>query len=106
MVATFRVTKVGKTTNPAPPIRKAYIYLNTGTLVNSWNACQQALEIEDNNINSIEISIPLSMYREKQYFINNFRSYAYYRVAIELEGIPDYYLFSPIRRIDNLPVNK
>lgn len=104
IVSRFSISKVNGTVKPAPAIKKAYIYLSTGTIVNSWNKCQQSILIQDASQTSIEISIPLSMYREKQYYINNFRTYAYYRVAIELEGIPDYYLFSPVKRIDNLPV--
>lgn len=106
IVAGFTVAKTTGTSKPAPAIKKVYIYLSTGNIVNSWNKCQRSEEVHAAGSAPFTISIPLSMYREKQYYINNFRTYAYYRVAVELEGIPDYYLFSTIGRIDNLPVKK
>jgi len=50
------------------------------------------------------VYIPLSEYRKKENFVDNYRTYAFYRVAIELEGMEEYFLFSTIKKIENLPV--
>ena len=53
---------------------------------------------------TLQVYIPLSEYRKKENFIDNYRTYAFYRVAIELEGMNEYFLFSTIKKIENLPV--
>ncbi len=39
-------------------------------------------------------------------YVNNFRDYAFCRVAIELENIPNYYLFTEVKKIEGLPVKQ
>lgn len=97
IVAKFSVTKNKDT---APIVKRAYIYLGTASLVNSNNKCQSSTKT---SATEISVSIPLASYRQD--YVNNFREYAYCRVAVELDGIPDFYLFSKTMRIDGLPVN-
>lgn len=102
--ATFDVTKMANTEKEAPAIKTARIYLGTSAIVDSGIACLRSKTVTDPDATTLTVSIPLAYYRDKKYYINNFRTYAYYRVAIELEGIPDYYLFSDIQKIEGLPV--
>ncbi|WP_455584734.1 DUF3823 domain-containing protein [Bacteroides sp.] len=104
IVATFDVTKMTNTVKEPPRIKRTYIYLSTSKLVNSNIKCQKLTLISATDPTTLQASIPLAEYRKKQYYPNNFRTYAFYRVAIELDGIPDYYLFSEVKKIENLPV--
>lgn len=104
IVATFEVTKMTNTEKEAPRIKTVRLYLGTGIIVDSGTACQRSTNVTDPDQTTFSVQIPLAFYRDKKYYINNFRTYAYYRVAVELEGIPDYYLFSGIQRIEGLPV--
>ncbi len=99
--ATFNVTKLK---DNAPDIVATKLYVSTSTIVDSGIACMRSRNVSDPTETVLTASIPLSYYRDKQYYINNFRTYAYCRVAIELDGIPDYFLFSEIQKIENLPV--
>lgn len=105
IVATFNVVKMTNTSKKAPRIKKTYIYLGTSKLVNGNNRCQKQGDPEYLDETSMETYIPLSEYRKKENYPNNFRTYAFYRVAVELEGIPDYFLFSDTKKIENLPLN-
>lgn len=104
IVATFDVTKMTNTVKEAPNIKSAKIYLGTSVIVDSGNACMRSAAVKNQSAITLSVSIPLSMYRDKKYYINNFRTYAYYRVAIELVGVPDYFLFSETQKIEGLPV--
>ena len=88
-----------------PHIKTARLYLSTGVIVDSGTTCLRSINVTDRTQTTFSVQIPLSFYRDKKYYVNNFRTYAYYRVAIELEGIPDYYLFSEIKKIEGLPVD-
>lgn len=107
IVATFDVTKMKDTAESAPRIKRTYIYLCTSIHVNSNISCQRLTQIkgeETPDFQTLSAAIPLSYYRDKAYYVNNFRTYAYYRVALELEGITDYYLMSEIKKIEDLPL--
>lgn len=104
ILATFDVAKMTNTVKEAPRIKRTYIYLSTSRLVNSNIKCQKLTIVKDPDATTLEASIPLAYYRDKKYYPNNFRTYAYYRVAIELEGITDYYLFSEVKKIEDLPL--
>lgn len=104
IVATFDVTKMTNTVKSAPAIVKTRIWLSTSTLVNSGISCTRSSDVEYLDDNTLQVYIPLSEYRRKEYYVNNFRTYAFYRVAIELEGMNRYFLFSKVGKIENLPV--
>lgn len=96
----LNISKVAGVSSPTPKIMKVWLYVSTSTIVNSSTKCvaSKAIELD---VNSATISIPVSRYRTT--YLNNFRDYAFYRVAIELEGIPDYYLFSETHKVEGLP---
>ncbi len=103
--ATFNIEKMTNTVKTVPPIVKTRIWLSTSSLVNSNIRCTRVNDVEYVDDTTLKISIPLSEYRRKEIFPNNFRTYAFYRVAIELEGMNEYFLFSDIQKIENLPVD-
>lgn len=104
IVATFNIEKMTNTLKPAPGIVKTRIWLSTSTLVNSGIRCTRSTDPEYIDDNTLQVYIPLAEYRKKENFIDNYRTYAFYRVAIELEGMNKYFLFSTIGKIENLPV--
>lgn len=104
IVATFNIEKMTNTLKAAPNIIRTRIYLSTSSLVNSGIKCMRSSDVEYLDDNTLQVYIPLSEYRKKEYYPNNFRTYAFYRVAIELEGMNKYFLFSTVQKIENLPV--
>lgn len=105
IVATFNIEKMTNTQKEAPNIVKTRIWLSTTSLVNSGITCTRSSDVEYLDDTTLQVYIPLSEYRKKEHFIDNYRTYAFYRVAIELEGMNKYFLFSPIKKIENLPVD-
>lgn len=104
IVATFNIEKMTNTVKAAPKIVKTRIWLSTSSLVNSGIKCTRSSDVEYIDDTTLQVYIPLSEYRKKENFIDNYRTYAFYRVAIELEGMNEYFLFSTIKKIENLPV--
>lgn len=102
VVANFTVTKVEGTESPAPPIIKARVYLSTSVIVNS--ATTVVGEVEVNVTEDGVISVPVSVLSYRNSYKNNFRDFAFYRVALELGGIPDYYLFSGVKKVEDIPL--
>ena len=92
------------TVKAAPKIVKTRIWLSTSSLVNSGIKCTRSSDVEYIDDTTLQVYIPLSEYRKKENFVDNYRTYAFYRVAIELEGMNRYFLFSTIKKIENLPV--
>ncbi len=105
IVATFNVEKMTNTEKEAPALKSAKLYLSTSRIVDSGTNCMRSVNVSSSENGGYEVSIPLAYYRDKKYYVNNFRTYAFYRVALELDGIPDYYLFSEIKKIEGLPVD-
>ncbi len=101
IVLKCKVAKVSGTKQAAPAVVKARAYVSTSALVNSGTVCQVATDISITDQGDVEVSVPLSSYRSS--YVNNFRTYAFCRIAIELANIPDYYLFSDIVKIEGLP---
>lgn len=99
-VANFNIDK--NSDEAVPAVIRAYLFVGTSNIVNSGTLFSKSVTVKANNQTSAQISSKLSDYRKK--YVNNFRDYAYCRVAIELKGIPDYYLFSEVIRIEGLPV--
>lgn len=99
----LNIDKMAGMSSSTPKVSKVWLYVSTSTIVNSSTKCVASKTIEP-DANSATISIPVSTYRTT--YLNNFRDYAFYRVAIELEGISDYYLFSETYKIEGLPTTK
>ncbi|MBQ8046894.1 MAG: DUF3823 domain-containing protein [Prevotella sp.] len=99
---TFTVKKIVES---APSIKRFYVYLGTSNLVNSNNKCTKFTtnKVTFDGEQEFSTTIPLSYYRNKNYgMVNNFRTYAFYRVALMLDGYNDFYIFSPIQKIEGL----
>ena len=101
ITARFKVKKVSGTSKPAPRIVKARIYLGINNFVNSKSPVVGEADVNLNDDGEITVSIDAIKYRNG--YKENFREYAYYRVALELENTPDYYLFSDIKQITGIP---
>lgn len=101
IVMKFKVEKNTTTTLPAPVIKKVRGYVGTSSIVNSETTCAVSMDVNVSENTELAIEMPISSYRAS--YVNNFRTYAYCRVAIELENIPEYYLFSDVIKIEDLP---
>lgn len=104
IVMRCNVSKVMDTKNPAPAIKNVRGYISTTNIVNSATTCAVVKAADVDGSASLEVSIPLTTYQNG--YVNNFRDYAFCRVAIELENIPNYYLFTGIKKIEGLPVKQ
>mgnify|MGYP001500468197 CR=1 FL=1 len=102
---TFDVAKVEGTLNPAPKIVRARCFVSTSSLVTSSTLCTKSkiVSITNNATVTLSVSIADGANSYRNIYINNFRNYAFLRVALELNGIPDYYLFSETVKVENLP---
>ena len=72
--------------------------------MNSTTTCAITKAVEVDGSADLEVSIPVATYQNG--YVNNFRDYAFCRVAIELENIPNYYLFTEVKKIEGLPVKQ
>lgn len=102
IVMNLNVNKVANTQKQAPKIVRVRGYVGTASIVNSQTTCTAAKDFNLDGNGNIEISIPVTTYQNG--YVNNFRSYAFCRVAIELENIPNYYLFTEVKKLEGLPV--
>lgn len=104
IVATFDVTAVASVVNPTPNVTRARIYLNTTPMVNSRTRANEVTDVTPFNTGTQQLSVSLPALRYRDRYVNNFKEYGWYRVAVELEGIPNYYLFSESIRLDGIPL--
>lgn len=106
IVMKFDVAKTTGTTKPAPKVIRARCYVATAAAVNSKTSCTAVKTVDITDQGNVEITVSLATgngsYRKT--YINNFRTYAFCRVAIELQNIPNYYLFSETQKIVDLPL--
>ena len=99
----FKIEKVIGTSKDAPRIVRSRCFVSTSTKVNSSTLCSKQRIGGVTAGSNVKILVPIaSSYRT--IYINNFRDYAYCRVSIELDGIPNYYLFSETLKVEGLPV--
>lgn len=102
IVATFTVSRMR---TDAPALSRAYLYLGTSIHVNSANKCVKftSIKASDETNRELTATIPISYYRNKSYgMVNNYRTYAFLRIALQVKGYNDCYLFSETIRIDGL----
>lgn len=102
LVATFNVKKLAGTRLPAPAIVKARFYLSTSKIVNSATKCVGEAKLNLNEDG--QVTVPLSVISYRSVYKNNFRDYGFARVALELEGVNDYYLFSDVHEVKGIPL--
>jgi hypothetical protein len=102
IIVTFTVKKLNR---DAPKLKRVYLYLGSSVNVNTSNKCQKFTTLKDNSTDEQEFvtKIPISYYRSRTFgMINNYRTYAYYRLGIMIDGYNDYYLMSSIQKIEGL----
>lgn len=85
---------------PGANVRAAYVYMHVNVNVNRGTPHNQRVDISDIN-SPITIKTPISGYRSK--YVNNYRDYAYIRIALELDNA-DEYLWSEVMKVENLPL--
>jgi len=105
IVANFKVKKVTGTINAAPKVIRTRCFVSTSSIVNSSTLLSKSVikSITDSANVSIPVSISSGSSSYRQIYLNNHRDYAFCRVALELNGIPNYYIFSETLKIEGLP---
>jgi len=93
------------TSQTVPRIDFARGYVSTSSIVNSKTVCSKSQRAVITGSGKAEVRIPIhndvTAYRDV--YVNNFRDYAFCRIAFELNGIANYYLFSETIKIENVP---
>jgi len=105
IVASFKVTKNPEITGDIPRVQRVRLFVGTASIVNSATTLSKSRVISITEEAEVEVTCPLegsASYRS--IYINNYRDYAFCRVALELNGISNYYLFSDTKKIEGLPV--
>ncbi|WP_300704886.1 DUF3823 domain-containing protein [Bacteroides sp.] len=102
MLMKFKVVKSTDTKKAAPAIKKVRLYVSTSSIVSTYTTCNVVKDVNVTTDAELEISMPIASYQNG--YVNNFRDYAFCRVAIELENIPNYYLFSEVKKLEGLPM--
>lgn len=106
IVATFDVTALEDGTfDSIPNVSRARFYLNTTPIVTGATGVQRSSKLAtpfNSGTQQVSVSIAVSKYRKM--YVNNFKTYGWYRVALELEGIPNYFLFSEIIKLEGIPL--
>lgn len=109
IVASFKIKKTPGTINAAPKVIRARCFLSTSTIVNSATTFSVqkinpiAITADSANIVMPNMSISTGSPSYRSMYVNNFRDYAYCRVALELLNTPNYYIFSETLKIEGLP---
>ena len=106
IIATFNATAVvdAALKNPTPTAIKARLYVSTTALVNSTiraTAVNSSISF-NSGTNQVTVTIPVATFRNS--VVNNTKTYGWYRVALELQGIPNYYLWSDIKKLEGIPL--
>lgn len=99
--AEFDVKKVSGTRKEAPRIVKAYIYMGTNNYINSKSQVVGSADVNLSGDGHISVSVGALNFRKG--YPEYFSETGYYRVAIELENTPNYYLFSERCAIEGVP---
>lgn len=102
IVLRCKASVVQGTQKASPNIKNVRGYISTTRLVNSNTTCAVTVTADANL--ELKVSIPVTSYQNS--YVNNFRNYGFCRMAIELDNIPNYYLFTDIVKIENLPIKQ
>ncbi len=80
-------------------------YVGTASIVSSRNACTKSKRAVITTTGSVEVTIPIhnDVVAYRTIYVNNFRDYAFCRIALELDGIQNYYLFSETVKVEGVP---
>ena len=104
MLMKFKYAKVAGTVSAAPAIKNVRCYVSTSKIVNSSTTCAVTKAVNASGNGELSISMPVATYHNG--YVNNFRDYAFCRIAIELNNIPNYFLFSEVKKMEGLPVKE
>jgi hypothetical protein len=100
-----RVAKNENLQSTPPRVIFGRAFLSPTSKVNSATVCTKSKRAVITDSGDIEIPIPVSgnapSYRSS--YANNYRDYAFCRIAIELDGIQQYFLFSETRKLEGIP---
>ena len=103
IVAKLNVKKVEGTAKAAPRITKVRIYLGTNNYINSKSQVVGSADVDAAFSGTGELSVSVDAIKFRSAYSEHFKDNAYYRVALELENTPDYYLFSDRKEITGIP---
>lgn len=84
-------------------VRRAYIYMSTAANVNKNTKLSKVINVDNIN-NRVSFRIPFDQYRNHADYKNNFRDYAYLRVAIETDKASEF-LWSPVYKLEGIPLS-
>ncbi|HEX7755769.1 MAG TPA: DUF3823 domain-containing protein [Niabella sp.] len=99
LIITFRINKIKE----GATLVKARAFANTAELVNSGVRMSAEQSLTNVDITQpVQIKLSLIDYRNK--FVNNFRDYMYFRVALETTVSTAYFLWSDTYEATGLPV--
>lgn len=106
IAANFNVSAVDDNSlkNIHPNVRRVWLFLSTTPIVNSSTRANSVLDVTPFSTGSQQLTITMNSDLYRTAYLNNFKDYGWYRVAIELEGVPNYYLFSEIKKIEGIPL--
>lgn len=96
--ASFNIQKVLEGAN----VRKAYVYMSTAMNVNKNTKLSKVVDVTDIDA-PVSFRIPFDEYRHHSDYKNNYRDYAYLRVAIETDKSSEY-LWSPVYKLEGIPL--
>lgn len=97
LVANFRVRRIQEGAN----LVRAKLFVGTSAIVNSATPASAEVAVSDIS-EPISVSFSIPNYRTR--YTNNFRPYAFIRIALETDKSPSYFLWSPVYKIDNVPL--
>jgi hypothetical protein len=106
IVMRCNVQKNEGTREVAPRVIFGRAYVSTSSKVNGGTTCTKSKRAIITDSGNIEIAIPIKANSLPNYrgsYTNNYRDYAFCRMAIELDGIAQYYLFSDIKKLEGIP---
>ncbi|NLK48887.1 MAG: hypothetical protein BWY08_00627 [Bacteroidetes bacterium ADurb.Bin174] len=105
IVLNCNVTKNPDAPATAPKVTFGRGYVSTTSIVNGGTLLTRTKRAVITDSGSFEVVIPIfGVNSFREIYTNNFKESAYCRVSVELEGIPSYYLFSNITKIENVPL--
>jgi len=97
LVAHFRIKRIQE----GASLVKAKLFVNTSSIVNSATPVMAEVPVTDIS-EPITVSASIPDYRNR--YTNNFRTYAFLRIALETDKSPSYFLWSPVYKVENVPL--
>lgn len=96
ITAKFKIDQV----IPGAKVKRALLYVSTAVSVNKGTPASQIVNVSDIS-SPVTIKIPIQKYRDS--YVNNSRTYAYVRIAVETDKAAEF-LWSKVYKVEDLPV--